>query len=130
MKKAAYLLVFLALACMVSQAAAVSGEPAPCEKQADMQLPCPEVYAEHFMQAVEHDSLLVMGYRVDSAILRPMRVEYLFSLDGGPPFVQVYSILKLPMELEELPGAEVSGVTAVMTLDGTIVEVQAHIDSF
>ena len=95
-----------------------------------MQLPCPEVYAEHFMQAVEHDSLLVMGYRVDSAILRPMRVEYLFSLDGGPPFVQVYSILKLPMELEELPGAEVSGVTAVMTLDGTIIEVQAHIDTF
>jgi hypothetical protein len=31
------------------------------------------------------------------------------------------------MELEELPGCEVGAVTAVMTLDGTIIEVQAHI---
>lgn len=130
MNKSVHLLLLVFLACMAHPVGAVSGEPPPCGKLTDMQLPCPEVYAEHFIQAVEHDSLLVMGYRVDSAILRPKRVEYLFSLDGGPPFVQVYSILKLPMELEELPGAEVSGVTAVMTLDGTIIEVQAHIDTF
>ncbi len=92
-----------------------------------MQLPCPEVYAAHFIQAVENDSLLVMGCRVESAVLRPVRVEYAFSLDGGAPLVQVYAILKLPMELEELPGCEVGAVTAVMTLDGTIIEVQAHI---
>jgi hypothetical protein len=115
---------------MAHPVGAVSGDPPECENQTDMQLPCPEVYASHFMQAVEHDSLLVMGHRVDSAVLRPVRVEYLFSLDGGVPVIQVYAILKLPMELEELPCCEVSGVTAVMTLDGTIVEVQAHIDTF
>jgi hypothetical protein len=130
MTKTLHLLLLVALSCMVNPVGAVSGEPPACEKQTDMQLPCPEVYAAHFMQAVEHDSLLVMGHRVDSAVLRPMRVEYLFSLDGGAPVIQVYAILKLPMELEELPCCEVSGVTAVMTLDGTIVEVQAHIDTF
>ena len=130
MKKAVHLLLLVALACMAHPAGAVSGEPPVCVKRADMQLPCPEVYAAHFMQAVEHDSLIVMGRRVDSAVLRPMRVEYVFSMDQGPPFVQVYAILKLPLELEELPGCEVSGVTAVMTFDGTIVEVQAHIDTF
>jgi len=131
MKKAVHiLLLVVALACMTDPAAAVSGELPECEKQTDMTLPCPDVYAAHFMQAVEHDNLLVMGCRVDSAVLRPMRVEYVFSLDGGPPMIQVYAILKLPMELEDLPGCEVSGVTAVMTLDGTIVEVQAHIDTF
>lgn len=130
MKKTARLLLLAALVCMAHPAAAVSGEPPECNSLAAMELPCPEVYAAHFMQAVEHDSLLVMGRRVDSAVLRPIRVEYIYSLDGGPPVVQVYAILKLPMELEELPGCEVSGVTAVMTLNGTIVEVQAHIDTY
>ena len=127
---AAHLLLLVILLCMAHPVAAVSGEPPPCGKMKDMQLPCPEVYVEHFIQAVEHDSLLVMGRRVDSAVLRAIRVEYVFSLDDGPPLVQVYAVLKLPMELEELPCCEVSGVTAVMTLDGTIVEVQAHIDTF
>jgi hypothetical protein len=130
MKKSACLLLILALQAFTHSAVAVTGEAPECEKQTDMELPCPEVYATHFMHAVEHDSLLVMGRRIDSGILRPVRVEYLFSLDGGPPVVQVYAILKLPLELEELPCCEVSGVTAVMTLDGTIVEVQAHIDTY
>jgi hypothetical protein len=130
MIKTVHLLLLVALACMAHPAAAVSDEPPECEQQTDMQLPCPEVYAAHFMQAVEQDSLIVMGRRVDSAVLRPMRVEYVFSMDQGPPVVQVYAVLKLPLELEELPGCEVSGVTAVMAFDGTIVEVQAHIDTF
>jgi len=130
MTKTLHLLLLAVLVSMATPAGAVSGDPPECGKQTDMQLPCPEVYAAHFMQAVEHDSLLVMGCRVDSAVLRPVRVEYVFTLDGAPPLIQVHAILKLPMELEELPGCEVSGVTAVMTLDGTIVEVQAHIDTF
>ena len=127
MKKTAHLLLFIALISLGHPVAAVSGEPPDCRNQTDMQLPCPEIYAAHFIQAVENDSLLVMGCRVESAVLRPVRVEYAFSLDGGAPLVQVYAILKLPMELEELPGCEVGAVTAVMTLDGTIIEVQAHI---
>ena len=114
----------------IPPAMSVSGEKPPCETQALMQLPAPQAYAALFMRAVERDSLLVMGQRVDSAVLRPVRVEYVYALDGSPPLVQVYAVLKLPMELGELPGCEVGGVTAVMTLDGTIVEVQAHIGPF
>ena len=50
MKKAVHLLLLVALACMAHPAGAVSGEPPDCVKRADMQLPCPEVYAAHFMQ--------------------------------------------------------------------------------
>ena len=129
MKQTAYLLLLVALACIAHPAVAISGETPECNNRTYIELPCPEVYAAHFIQAVERDSLLVMGCRIDSAVLRPLRVDYAFSLEGAAPLVQVYAILKLPLALEELPGCEVSAVTAVMTLDGTIIEVQAHIDT-
>ena len=124
--------ILLLVACLLpaSPALATSAEYPPCETETLMQLPRPQFFAMMFMQALERDSLLVMGRRLDSVQLRPVRIEYVYALNGSPPLVRVYAVLKLPMELDQFPGCEVGGVTAVMTLDGTIVEVQAHIDTF
>jgi hypothetical protein len=125
-------ILLLLAACLlpVAPAQATSAEYPPCETETLMQLPRPQFYATMFMHAVERDTLIVMGCRVDSALLRPVRIEYVYALDGSPPLVQVYAVLKLPMELEAFPGCQVGGVTAVMTLDGDVIEIQAHIETF
>lgn len=102
----------------------------PCQPESFIRHSHPQGYADSFMRAVERDSLMVLGWRLDSANLRPVRVEYIHYLDGSPPQVQVYAILRLPMELEAMPGCHIDAVTAVMTPGGSIEEVKAHVETF
>lgn len=82
---------------------------------------------EFFFQAVSRDELIVFGKSLDKSILIPIRVEYIYELDGSKPTVMVYSELKYLLDIPTHSGIKLRGVSTILNDVGRIIEVRAHV---
>jgi hypothetical protein len=98
--------------------------------QTDM--PYPNVNVDEvfniFLHAVDRGQLKLFDKTLSRDMLKPLRVEYVYTSESPYPMVKVYSALKEPMPLPSMPEANIIGVSAVMDASGNILETAAHCD--
>ncbi|MDH5599745.1 MAG: hypothetical protein OEY78_00445 [Gammaproteobacteria bacterium] len=82
---------------------------------------------EIFFHAVKQGELIVLGKKIEKALLVPIQVEYIYKFDGSKPSVKVYSELKYPLAIPEHKGIRLMGVSAILNNNGDIIEIRAHV---
>ena len=82
---------------------------------------------EIFYKAVDRGELIVFEQILDRTVLIPLRVEYVYELDGSKPIVKIYSEIKKPMPIAEHGGILLRGISAILDGDGHIIEIRAHV---
>ena len=96
------------------------------------EMPYPKVNVNEvfniFLHAVDRGQLKLFDKTLSRDMLKPLRVEYVYTSETPYPMVKVYSVLKEPMPLPSMPDANIIGVSGVMDASGNIVETTAHCD--
>jgi hypothetical protein len=87
----------------------------------------PQAEAARFRRAVERGELSVMGQRLEGSQVAPVRVEYVYPLDGSGPAIWVYARLAAPLPVPGQTDCEVQGVRARLGPGGHIIESEAHV---
>ena len=89
----------------------------------------PKEIIDVFLKAVDRGELIVFEQTIDKSILIPLRVEYVYELNGSQPTVKIYSELKrlTPVPLHD--GIKLRGISAILNDDGHIIEIRAHVIS-
>lgn len=80
-----------------------------------------------YLQAVDRGELVVFGQKLNKSMLVPVRVEYVYELKTATSRVKIYSELKEPMPVPEQESCELRGVSAILDVEGQIIETEAHI---
>jgi len=80
-----------------------------------------------FFQAVKRGELIIFDKKIDKSMLIPIRVEYVYELDGSKPTINVYSDLKYKLPIPKHDGIYVRGVSTILNDTGRIIEVRAHV---
>lgn len=86
----------------------------------------PREAVQTFLKAVRREELTLFDYTVDSSMIKPTRVEYVYELGSAIPTVTIYAELKKPLDIPGQPHLEVRAVTAVLDFAGGIVSTKAH----
>ena len=93
-------------------------------------IPHPHIDVKHvvsvFLESVEKGELILFDIRIDKSIIKPERVEYIYTLTDRMPTVKVYSTLTKPISLPAMPGVPINGVSAVINQEGRIIETVVH----
>lgn len=89
----------------------------------------PHEIIEIFYAALKRGELIVFEQRYDKSMIIPLRVEYIYELNGTVPVVKIYSELKrlTPVPLHE--GIKLRGISAILNDDGHIIEIRVHVIS-
>lgn len=87
----------------------------------------PHTAVEIFLKAVERGELVVFNQEITNSLLVPVRVEYIYELDSLIPKIEIYSKLKKPIEIPDNANFKVHGISAVIDLHGTIIEIKSHV---
>lgn len=115
----------LMLAFFMAPAMATLPECSP-EYRISESLQPSEVVAQ-FLQAVDRGELRLFGQVLKRDMISPRQVEYIFTLDGAAPTIRVYSRLPEGVSVPGQTNCEAQAVAAKMSLDGHIIDSEAHI---
>jgi hypothetical protein len=80
-----------------------------------------------YKAAVARGELAVFGTTLSLSMIRPTRVEYVFDLVGNGSRVEVYSEFVTPLDAPIATDCKAYGVSAVITVDGRIVDTEVHV---
>ena len=81
---------------------------------------------DYFYKAVDRRELQVFGIVVDKTMITPVRVEFIFQIGDVDPRIEIYSELRQPIPIPKVEQLCIHGITAVMDLNGNIVDSVAH----
>ncbi len=87
----------------------------------------PQKITDVFLRAVDRGELIVFGQTIDRSILIPLRVEYVYELNGSPSTVKIYSELKKILPIQDHEGIRLRGISVILDDAGHIIEIRAHI---
>jgi hypothetical protein len=82
-----------------------------------------------YLLAVDRGELHVFTHRISKAMISPTRVEYIYKLDDPVPTIRVFSELTEPLLVLHCDECRVRGVSAVLTPDGRLTNIEAHIST-
>ena len=80
-----------------------------------------------YLNAVNRGELIVLDRKIEKSMLIPIRVEYVYELDSAIPRIKVYSKLKKPIPVPGQENCNIKGVSAILDINGSIIETEAHI---
>jgi len=80
-----------------------------------------------FLRAVGRGELLVFGRELVESMITPIHVEYVYELDDPIPSTRVYSRLNRALPLPGCDECRIEGVSAELSLDGRIVDIETHL---
>jgi hypothetical protein len=80
-----------------------------------------------YLNAVNRGELIVLDRKIEKSMLIPIRVEYVYELDSAIPRIKVYSKLKQPIPVPGQENCNIKGVSAILDINGSIIETEAHI---
>ena len=96
-------------------------------------VPYPKVDVERvirvFLESVENGQLVLFDKVVGKSGVKPVRVEYVYTLEDYVPTVKVYSVLIEALYLPSAPDIQIKGISATLDQHGNIIEVIAHCGS-
>ena len=87
----------------------------------------PKEIIDVFLKAVDRGELIVFEQTIDKSILIPLRVEYVYELNGSQPTVKIYSEIKKLIRIPGHEGIRLRGISAIIDGVGHIVEIRAHV---
>jgi len=79
-----------------------------------------------YLEAVGRGELMIFEKAVTRSMLKPERVEYVYSLDGRLPRVSVFSTLTVSLPFPDMPDLQVEGVTGFLDWKGRIIDSTIH----
>ncbi len=79
-----------------------------------------------FLNSVDRGELSVFDKQITRSMLKPERVEYVYTLDKHLPTVSVFSELTVSIPFPDMPEVLVKGVTGVLDWKGHITESIVH----
>jgi len=82
-----------------------------------------------YLVAVDRGELHVFTQQISKAIISPARVEYIYKLDDPVPTIRVFSELTEPLSVLHCEECRVLGVSAVLTPDGRLTNIEAHVST-
>ena len=80
-----------------------------------------------FYNAVDRGELVVFEQKLNKSMITPIRVEYVYELNGTLPTVNVYSEPKIPIPIRLHEGIKLRGISSIIDSDGRIIEIRAHV---
>ena len=80
-----------------------------------------------FLKAVDRGELIVFEQQIDKSFLIPLRVEYVYELNGSPATVKIYSEVKKLIPMPEHEDIKLRGISAILDSSGHIVEIRVHV---
>ena len=89
----------------------------------------PHKIIEIFYEAVNRGELIVFEQKLDGSMITPIRVEYVYELNGDEPTVKIYSEFKkfISISLHEGIKIKLSGISTILDSSGHIIELRAHV---
>ena len=87
----------------------------------------PHKIIEIFYKAVDRGELIVFEQTLDRTVFIPLRVEYVYELDGSKPTVKIYLEIKKPIPIADHEGILLRGISAILDGSGHIIEIRAHV---
>lgn len=82
-----------------------------------------------YLIAVDRGELQVFTHQISKAMILPTRVEYIYKIDDPVPTIRVFSELTEPLSVLYCDECRVRGVSAVLTPDGRLTNIEAHIST-
>jgi hypothetical protein len=79
-----------------------------------------------YLEAVGRGELRIFEKAVTRSMLKPERVEYVYTLDSRLPRVSVFSTLTVSLPFPDMPDLEVQGVTGFLDWKGRITDSTVH----
>lgn len=125
--KASFLIRFPAVFVLALSAHGTPMLPSGATGKAEPVVVAPGEVVALFRSAVARGELVVFGKTLDLSMIRPSRVEYVFDLVHNRSAVKVYSELVTPLDSPNLNNCRAHGVSAIITLDGRIIETEVHV---
>ena len=136
-----YMKIFIAFLMLISGACAFAGadgmhqskltSPADKPEKAGTDIiSYPEINVNQvvavFLGSVDRGELSIFDKPITRSMLKPVRVEYVYSLDQHLPKVSVFSEITVPISFPDMPDVFVKGVTGVLDWKGHITESIVH----
>jgi hypothetical protein len=79
-----------------------------------------------YLEAVGRGELMIFEKPVTRSMLKPERVEYVYTLDSRLPRVSVFSTLTVSLPFPDMPDLQVQGVTGFLDRKGRIIDSTIH----
>ncbi|MEW6331896.1 MAG: hypothetical protein AB1560_10585 [Pseudomonadota bacterium] len=79
-----------------------------------------------YLEAVGRGELRIFDKPVTRSMLKPERVEYVYTLDSRLPRVSVFSTLTVSLPFPDMPDLQVEGVTGFLDWKGRITDSTIH----
>lgn len=118
------------LVCGIMLSAAVSAAvPLRPEDVPEPQFNEPRHIVRLYLIAVARGELHVFTHQISRAMITPVRVEYVYELDDPVPTIRVFSVLTEALPVLHCDVCRVRGVSAVLTPDGRLTNIEAHIST-
>ena len=89
----------------------------------------PHKIIEIFYEAVNRGELIVFEQKLDGSMITPIRIEYVYELNGDEPTVKIYSEFKkfISISLHEEIKVKLGGISTILDSSGYIIEIRAHV---
>lgn len=93
----------------------------------------PDEVTRIFLEAVDRGELMVFNIKIDSSMIIPLQVEYIYALEDITPRIKtykVYSKLKQPLAIPGQQGdgiPRISAIGVVLDYAGNIISTESHI---
>jgi len=87
----------------------------------------PHKIIEIFYEAVKRGELIVFEQKLNKSMITPIRVEYVYELNGAVPTVKIYSEIKKLISIPLHEGIKFRGVSTILDSSGNIIEIRAHV---
>jgi hypothetical protein len=79
-----------------------------------------------YLEAVGRGELMIFEKTVTRSMLKPERVEYVYTLDSRLPRVSVFSTLTVSLPFPDMPDLQVQGITGFLDWKGRITDSTVH----
>jgi hypothetical protein len=86
----------------------------------------PDQVIKVYLEAVGRGELMIFEKRITRSMLKPERVEYVYTLDSRLPRVSVFSTLTVSLPFPDMPDLLVEGVTGFLDWKGRITDSTIH----
>lgn len=87
----------------------------------------PRIMVATFLRAVGRGELRVFDRDLTEAMITPIHVEYVYELDDPVPATRIYSRLNRALPVPGCEDCRIESVSAELSLDGRIIDVEAHL---
>jgi hypothetical protein len=86
----------------------------------------PDQVIKVYLEAVGRGELMIFEKRITRSMLKPERVEYVYTPDSRLPRVSVFSTLTVSLPFPDMPDLLVEGVTGFLDWKGRITDSTIH----